>query len=187
MGVGGEVRFTVPRDPRGRFAKFSTEVTALMDKEAKQFQVQVATDIDSHILRRPASTGRLVAVTQQPGNRQVGRSVWRVGIPSYLNKSTAKYWRTIEQGSLAVWKKPFTGTVLYGLWLGDKAYRQSIFLPYSRKARLEAIKLGDLKNRYTVSKEIEPMGSYARVYREGNWGERTQREIRQILGRNFGK
>lgn len=65
--------------------------------------------------RASASTGRLVNVTASSRNRRVERFYVGVGLPDYLDKSEAKYWRTFEEGSKGLWKRPFIGTKLFGM------------------------------------------------------------------------
>lgn len=65
---------------------------------AKEIQEQVAASTYSR-LERDGSTGRLRTVTLAAGNRDVTQSRIEVGIPSFLDRSAAKYWRQIEQGT----------------------------------------------------------------------------------------
>lgn len=63
--------------------------------------------------RKGASTGRLEAALLDPRNRQVSGRRFGVGRVSFLNRSQAKYWRQIDQGSrVHLFQENF-----YGSWL----------------------------------------------------------------------
>lgn len=61
--------------------------------------------------RREASTGRLSRALADPRNRRVERYRFGVGDPKFLDRSDAKYWRQIDQGTMI-----HVGQVLWGAW-----------------------------------------------------------------------
>jgi hypothetical protein len=190
-----EARFIQPRGKSGKgnagsFLGFEQEVKNLVRKEALEFQAQVAERIDREILRPKDSTGRLVAVTQMPGNHDIGSSVWRVGIKSFLDKSDAKYARTIEFGSLAVWRKPFRGTPLR--FIGDGPNRP--FRSFPKGTRPGATTARSGKGRSSpfrgakvvyVTKEIDPMHAYKRTFEENHWEQRIRKDFSQVIKNLF--
>lgn len=190
----GEIRFHQPRDPLGQFAKFEAEIHRQLEREAEQYQQEVADKIKSQIIRPTDSTGRLVQVTLDPQNRKVTPSTWRVGIASFLNKSQAKYWRTVEQGSLAVWKRPFIGTPLRFNSAGFPGGRQFRSFPKGTKFRGDSFSVFGAPNAngqgagfrvVTVKHEIVGQDSYRKAFVEGNWEARIRRDFKQSVGRYF--
>jgi len=136
-----------PGQFKGTYNTFVGDLGQIHRRQQQQFQDQVVANIKSKILRRGASTGRLVEVTADSRNRLIGGTGanpsalsggqgaqygWGVGNPKFLDVSIAKYWRTIEEGSAAVWKHPFvtgpeglqtkSGDPLWG-WFGAGAFR----------------------------------------------------------------
>lgn len=61
--------------------------------------------------RKDVSTGRLDAATLDRRNREVAKNGFSVGLESWLNKSQAKYWRQIEEGT-----RVHVGRHLYGVF-----------------------------------------------------------------------
>lgn len=184
----GSARFEQPRTPKGTYAAFSREVTQLVQAEAEEYQSQVAEFIRDNAHRSRAGvsrwnkpSGQLARATEHPDNREVGKSVWRVGIPRHLDRE-ARYWRTIEFGSAATWRKiDFTQLVLFGNF---EAGFPSMYHPYSREKRLEAIARDD-RRIFHPGHQIAPMDAYGHVYRGHRWGERTRRDFNQLVGRYF--
>lgn len=182
------------RMPKVDVAKFEQQVNLMLQREAIEFQEQVAGYIGGHKKRPGDSTGRLQEVTSMPGNRVVFKTVWRVGIPKFLNESQAKYWRLIEQGSAGLYAhgKGFRGTPLRlrpGGFPGGRPFRSigpaNAHLPNdvwrgtgTNRTRIQSLVF--------VSHEIQPMNAYRTVFAEFNWRERVRREFQQVVGRNFG-
>lgn len=189
--MAGEIRFNQPRDPEGQFRAMSAEVERQLHSQAQEFQDEVASYIGSHIKRPRDSTGRLANVTADSGNRTVAKTYWRVGIPGFLNRSQAKYWRTIEEGSLSTFRSGgFRGTPLKlsrgGAWPGGRPFRS-----FSRNENRN-FRGGhaDLQGTRTwklviVKNEIQPMNAYQNTWRQGNWEERVGRSFRQSVGKYF--
>lgn len=177
--INAQIAELRPRTKSGTFAPFSSSYKDIMQQQAQEFQGDVVAVMQRSYKRPRASTGRLATVTSQPGNRLIAASTWKVGIPSHLNQSQSKYWRTIEQGSAAVWRKPFIGTKIMGTWIPGGG-----FIAVSRERRLAAIERGDPRVQ-TVKREIAPMGAYERAWIGGAWSQRTNRSFNQHLGRYF--
>lgn len=108
---------TPPKDERGRLAIAQKELYARNRELALNMQQQVAQVIDRKILRQSVKSGRLVTATLDPKNRTYGRDHVGVGNEAFLDRSIAKYWRTIEEGSAATWtKRSFLSLELQGIW-----------------------------------------------------------------------
>jgi hypothetical protein len=113
--------WTTNRNPghfQGAFNNFQKEMVAINRARAAEFQANVVQNIKERTLRKTASTGRLIEVTASKknvsfANAKGGQTFstfgWYVGMTDYLDHSIAKYWRTIEEGSKAVWREPFVG------------------------------------------------------------------------------
>jgi hypothetical protein len=100
---------------KGRFTSAGLSAQRERNRRmAQQLQGRVASLIDDQIIWRTESTGRLVNNTEAPENATSDTWSLAVGNPTFLNASTSKYWRTVEQGSAATWKHPFIGTHLWG-------------------------------------------------------------------------
>ncbi len=188
-----EARFIQPRGKSGRgnagsFAGFEQRITDLMKKEADQFLGEVSDTIRQRIghgsrqwavQRRRESTGRLQQVTRNPNNRIADKSVWRAGIKSYLDNSDAKYARTIEFGSEAVWAKLFRGTPLLFRPEGFKGGRNFRSFkngrPKSNSFRVDGMSVVRVQN------EIQPQYAYRDTFKNNGWPERIKRDFRLVL------
>lgn len=198
--MAGEIRFRFPRDVNGRFLKLNQEVRTILENEAKEYQEQVADYIHHNKLRTSDSTGRLENVTRSPGNRDVKATHWRVGIPSFLNRSEAKYWRLIEQGSEGLYAKGrgFRGTPLMlrpGGFPGGRPFRS-----FSRTTGRELLNgrnvgggvnlrrgtiIGNNTYLVYVKNEIRPMNAYHNTFIEHGWRNRIKRDFEQSVRRRF--
>lgn len=116
------------RDAGGRFLSMSdvrAEFRAANLHMARTVQSYVVENVASSIQRRNVSSGRLVAVTASPENVEVDDFHFGVGVENFLNRSMAKYWRTIEEGSAEAWadtpggRSSFVGMELKGFWGGS--------------------------------------------------------------------
>lgn len=101
------------RDAKGRFTKAQSAMRDRNAEYARSLQADVVQLIEARITRPGASTNRLVNVTGAPENAQYDTWSAGVGVKKFLDTSVAKYWRTFEEGSAAVWAHPFTGTQLF--------------------------------------------------------------------------
>lgn len=195
-------RFIQPRTDKGQFARFESEIARTLEEEAKLFQEEVAAIIEEKILRPDESTGRLVEGTLAAFNRKVTPSTWRVGIPSELRAHELKYFRTIEEGSLAVWRHPFVGTPLKFNPQGfgpNAAGASTSFRSFSR-GETKVHRVADHTVRFGggtarnqaksprivfVTHEIAPMHAYRDAFIAGGWQARILRDFSQSIGRNF--
>ncbi len=210
--MAGEFSIRKSSTARAREQKILSEVEQMHKTQATLFQEQVADYITRNIgyssrlngnpTRTADSTGRLARVTRQVGNRYVGKTTWSVGIPVYLDRSAAKYWRTVEQGSLKAWAKPFKGTILKmrpGGFPGGRDFRS-----YRSGARLQrndtlfsyggASGIGPthwssdgnpFQYNVVVRNEIIGMNAYNTVFVEYGWRVKIQRDFNTVVGRNF--
>jgi hypothetical protein len=84
---------------------------------AIRMKEKVATVINGSIVRQHVKSGRLVKATLGAENSTFGFDHVGVGNPEYLDRSIAKYWRTIEEGSAKAWtKRSFLSLELQGIW-----------------------------------------------------------------------
>lgn len=100
----------------GRFTPDNQEQRRVNADTAAEFQQLVVKNIGASIKRPKVSSGRLLTATADEANAVSGVDYWGVGIPEYLDRSKAKYWRTIEEGTARVWKRSFIGDPLIGAW-----------------------------------------------------------------------
>lgn len=103
------------RNVRGQFRSAQGAMRERNGRFAERYQAQVVHNMEAKIAggkRAAASSGRLLRVTADPENAQYDTFRIGVGDRQFLNNSIARYWRTFEEGSAAVWKHPFTGTQL---------------------------------------------------------------------------
>lgn len=100
------------RDERGRFLSAQTVSLDRNRRTAEILRFEAASGIASRLRRPGESSGRLERVTADPKNSSFDVSGVGVGNADFLDRSSAKYWRTFEQGSAATWRRPFVGTQL---------------------------------------------------------------------------
>lgn len=161
---------TVRSAETGQFIRRDVEViTRSFMVLAEQAQANVVSNIQGGIRRRSASTGRLLRVTAAAENRYADQFGFGVGVLRYLDKSEAKYWRTIEEGSARVWSRPFIGTQLYPKGPGKPPFPVAHGAsPGLRTYNLdgEGVKWMD-GSRFVVKREIRPMHAYQRAADQG--------------------
>lgn len=174
-----------PRQPKGsssggQFMSGIGEFLRRNQELADDVQAQVVANIRATIAARgraAASTNRLVKVTASPQNQKATIGRVQVGIPSFLERSEAKYWRTIEEGSAETWARPFVGTPLF--FVGGKSFPSAHGArPGVRTFTEEAMEAGRLPMA-VVKKEIEPMNAYGRA--SANVGGRAHSIVRAYL------
>ena len=85
----------------------------LARKAAEILERQVLTGSRARGKRGSVSTGRLKRVVLNPQNRHSDKHGFAVGSPLFMDRSEAKYWRAIEQGT-----SHFVGKRIYGIWGG---------------------------------------------------------------------
>lgn len=112
--------------------------------------------------RASASTGRLLYATAASGNRRFDTWSMGVGVPKFLDSTQAKYWRTFEEGSLAVWKRPFIGTQLLQFKKNPSRF-PSAHGTDLRTAGDNFFGYQGGEGRFVVKKEIEPANIYKAV------------------------
>jgi hypothetical protein len=148
-------------------------------------QADVLRNIESRITRRPASTGRLLKVTAAPENAQY--DTWNIGVGDepFLDRSIAKYWRTFEEGSAGLWKRPFIGTQLMPKGKNPPYPVAHGMVPGIRTARKGLAWMDGEK--YVVKQEIAPRHAYRDAVAQANVREfgiaNARRLIADILGR----
>lgn len=134
------------RDELGHYTSAQAELYRSAREQMIIQQGQVALRIKNNILRKSVTTGRLVRVTADTKNvvsERTSEDQFTVGLGNeeFLNKSMAKYWRTIEEGSAVTWtKRPFTSLPLQGFWghslgpyrTGPSGPWVSVNTPYSK-------------------------------------------------------
>ena len=165
----------------GRFTSAQSELYAQNRELAQILQYQVGRRIQNDLKRPGVSTGRLLRVTMDPQNRTSDRYFMGVGREDFLNRSIAKYWRTIEEGSAATWtKRSFTSLPLQGFWgtnlggfvNGPSGPWVTVNRPYGNGGRGQEMYQPFRVGRggkpsglpvFTPGHEIEPQHAYRRV------------------------
>lgn len=104
---------TEVRNPLGQFTSAQSKQRERNKEMATRIQQKAADLIEERIIWRAESTGALARNTLAPENAEI--DTWRLGVgnPGFLDRSSSKYWRTVEQGSAGLWKHPFIGTHLF--------------------------------------------------------------------------
>lgn len=175
MVVEALVSFRTPdiggRDELGRFLSAQRELYARNARFADTMRADLGRRIENQLLRPGQSTGRLVRASAHHENVRFDAFSVGIGVTPWLDKS-AQYWRTIEEGSAAVWSRPFIGTPL----------------AHSSKGRTSA-NLVTTKFRtgkgMVVQHEIAPMHIYAEVFRNAHLDEYGVRAAQNFLRRIF--
>lgn len=192
------VNFRVSETPnlRGDRGRFTSEgVQELMNRNrvlAETLRAQVGRRIENRVAfgkRAAASSGRLLAVSVSGKNQQVGR--WHVGVGDidYLDRSTAKYWRTFEEGSAAVWRRPFIGTQLVVVPGRAAELGPGAPSPHGTNLRTARGGIGFKNTRksdlFVVKREIAPSHIYRDVFNEAHLDEYGLQVARRFLDRIF--
>ncbi len=189
--AGPEITFKTTKTGRRSFRGFDPRfIEALMEDEARRYQNEVAQYMGSNFRRPGESSGRLQRVTRDSGNRIVTPRTWRVGIPGYLNRSEAKYWRLIEQGSAGLYGrgKGFANyPLLYRGGSGFSGGRNFRSMPkYNKKTKMYSSGAGPTRAHIiTRHKEIMPMNAYRTVFDRNGWRERIRRDFTQSVRKSF--
>jgi hypothetical protein len=180
------------RDARGRY--IARDVKALraeyMDM-AFRVQANVLSHMSTSYARPSVVTGRLERVTADRRNRVYGDQGFGVGVERFLDRSVAKYWRTIEEGSAKVWGE--SGKSMIGMEIRGKfggafvGWRESSWgvrpvagAPWRAYPGFFAPlrKLPPM----VIKKEIAPMHAYLRAYQEGGIFDReAPRAVREFV------
>jgi hypothetical protein len=187
-----EIRLRVDETPnlRNELGQYtSAGVQEMRDRNQRyaiSLQSQVALRMRNHIAfgRRPnVSTGRLLRSTIDARNILVDQYYVGVGRPDWLDKSVARYWRTFEEGSAAVWRRPFAGMQLRGRFGGSIVGWAPTRTPgpqpqplaggpwNAQGGKLRWYWTMPLNDNFVVKREIQPANIYAEVAREGNLNE----------------
>jgi len=187
--VAGLIEVRLPelkstRNARGQFTKAQTEMRSRNGRYVRELQADVVRQVQSRITRQGASTGRLAAVTASPKNAEYDTWSIGVGVKSYLDSSIAKYWRTFEEGSAAVWRHPFIGTQLMPKG-GTPPYPVAHGAVPGIRTTQAHLRWMDGK-KFVVKKEIAPREAYAAALREAQpalWGRRNiQKFLADVIG-----
>lgn len=205
---GFHVNITLPkiniRNEKGWYTSAIAELYTNSREQAELQQGEVGARVRNNIQRKSVTTGRLVRVTLDPKNVVATRTLedqFTVGVGNvaWLDRSIAKYWRTIEEGSAATWtKRSFTSLPLQGFWghslgnyqSGPSGPWVSVNSPYDRNrgAMFQPFRVG--RNGHpsglpapTPGHEIRPMNAYRSVAESPNF----RRANLLIVGRFFAK
>ena len=185
----------------GKLAQGQKELAAENKRIAVVTQEFVVRHITSRYRRPLVSSGRLARVTAMPQNAYASAYNIGVGKPTHLDKSIAKYWRTIEEGSAATWKKrSFLSLNLLGVFgatasgglAGPKFTLPGqgtggTFLPIRPDPDTGTARFGNAVLRpFHPRHEIEPMGAYAAAYREAQFPENAVAAARKYLDEVLG-
>lgn len=170
--------------------KLVSDAQKLMAAENKELafvaQSRVIRYTVNNYKRPGVSSGRLEAVTAMDWNRIASAYYIGIGNIKKLDNSVAKYWRTIEEGSAATWKKrSFRSLELTGVFGATLAGPRRAGGPFSLPQRNPRVKgkfvpiRPDWKGTAWFGKtplrpfnprhEIEPKHAYRRVYDEGHF------------------
>lgn len=157
--------------------------------------------------RRGMSTGRLEWVLLHPSNRVVRPFAFGVGVPSWLNRSRAKYWRQIDQGFVGHVGRELIGTWGEGpmrpsagrLYPGEPYTRPGVnrsgsFVPYSVLARsrtrvgrsVVGRPLSEVAGRGVIRRPIEPQRYFIRAWRASNMRAKAIADLRQAIAEVLG-
>lgn len=130
-------RFSAPglRGELGRYIEREKQSIAAAraenEKLARQFQSKVIDEVS--VFNRRPSTGRLRKAMESNRNIFVDDSgqSWGFGNVNYLNRSQARYWRTIDEGSAATFKRGgMIGMKIYPMVFPNRAPGLSKFLAW---------------------------------------------------------
>lgn len=86
-----------------------------LQRVSKLLQDTTVDQVSEGLRRESISTGKLKAVTASSRNREVTNESFSVGIPSYLNRSRAKYALAVEKGT-----NKHVGRRISGYWMGKQ-------------------------------------------------------------------
>lgn len=109
--------------------------------------------------RKPPK-GELAKVTKSQDNTNRTHNGFEVGLPEYLNNSTAKYWRIIEEGS-AVAAPRYTQTMVSGWWRGERP--TGSFRPEGDETRLEGLPRKNILPVYAYRQAWERLNATGQV------------------------
>lgn len=194
MADGASLRVQLKLEPvrdRGRFtSRGLSEVYKARRDAATRLQADVVKRINAEIRsggRASASTGRLRAATADRRNVAFDtgyEGALYVGIPDWLDRSEARYWRTFEQGSAATWRRPFVGTPLFFVGNGDRKTP-------SRHGQVPGIRTSTDEGRMpaaVVKREISPAWAYRDTFRNADQviSEYKTAAARAVLRRALG-
>lgn len=104
------------RDTSGRYA--TQDLSKVNAQIARGFQAELVQSVQHMQMQRPnVSTGRLAKAMAMADNRFSNGTGWGVINPAALDAGIARYWRTIEEGSRATWRRGgMAGMEIYGVW-----------------------------------------------------------------------
>jgi hypothetical protein len=146
-------------------------------------QAEVLARMADRYKRKETVTGRLQRVTADRRNRVYSDQGYGVGVIRWLDRSEAKYWRTIEEGSKAAWGRSFVGMELRGkfggAYLGFRASSwgprpiggspwnayPGFFMPIRKMPAL------------IVQNEIQPMNAYEDAFEGSGIFDKEPREV----------
>lgn len=197
----------VVRTDGGRFVAggFQTEARAANKNLAYGALGYVARTIESNVKRPTVSSGRLISVTLDRQNAFASPFNAGVGNIDFLNRSNAKYWRFIEEGSAAAWGAGrftslqlvgFFGATLQGSGRAGPAYSlpnntspRGVFHPVTRRKNGIAYfrtkgDQPDIRLRpFSPRHEVQGMHAYRAVYESGGMAQTWVAEYRRLVVR----
>lgn len=182
----------------GRFESAGMRALAAENHRiAEVTQSYVTRFISNNLVRRGVSTGRLLRATADPKNVYASAFYIGVGNPSFLDRSMAKYWRTIEEGSAATWKKrAFTSLELVGVFgetmagryagpkftLPNHSAPRGKFRPVRPDSETGIATWGRIQLRsFSPRHEIAPMHAYRDAYQSGRFRQEGIAAARKYL------
>lgn len=171
LGIEGDSRLPdVPgfRNERGQYTSAQSAQIQRNRLFSEFLREQVGRRMKNHISfggRASASTGRLLRATLDDKNVVVTKEFVGVGVPDWLDRSQAKYWRTFEEGSAAVWSHAFVGTRLFSVG------RSPFPVAHGQSPGLRSLGDGEAGGAggrqrgaiFVVKHEIKPANIYAQV------------------------
>jgi len=196
---GLQVRFEVTPSPalRNALGQYTSEGAQGQYNEnrvlAQMLSVRLGLLIATRVnfgKRAAASSKRLERTSVSRENTVVTKEFVGIGRPDWLDRSNAKYWRTFEEGSAAVWRHPFVGTFLFPK--GRVPYPQPGghgSLPGLRTAREPFLHRMGRDDLFIVKREIAPAHIYKQLWEEARPDIRnySARAVQGYLERLFGK
>lgn len=174
----------------GSFSQFQADFlrrNAILAQDLAELAVE---KLRASYARPRVSRGALERALLDPRNRRVKSTYWGVGDIAFLDRSDAKYWRTIEQGT-----RHFVGRRISGVWsasIGGGPYygfrssrTQDMFMPMSASDALDFLRAngergsrgGIGKTHGIIKRPIQPHRYLRSAWREFKPRERSKEAL----------
>lgn len=198
------------RDDNGRFTvgSFQAEARAANTRIAQGTLAYVVRVLENNMRRPTVSSGRLARVTLDPKNTYADSFKVGIGNENFLDRSIAKYWRTIEEGTAATWhKRSFTSLELVGFFgatllggghagpaysLPNNSSPRGVFHPVTkRNKRGEAIfktkggRPNIVLRPFHPHADVPGMHAYRAAFEAGGMAESWVFQYRKLVDRYF--